>query len=147
MLLELVFQQPEIHVMSLGVLQTPPTSIELDAMGSHPKESLLPVKQWLILHKEQPGYCCSSTGRTDNITWAAESLCVSRHKWVVPFQDLQIGGSGPWNTMYIEIGFHYSCSEMLVPSAAAYFWCCSFFCYPERAWRKKSNEEHHTILW
>lgn len=120
LLLYLVSLQPEICVMWLGILQTPPTSTEWDAMRSHPTQSLLPLKQWVILCKEQPGYCCSSTGRTDNITWAATFLCVGRRKWDVPLRNLQSRGSGPGNTMYIQFGFQKG-SHGHVPA-----WRCSF---------------------
>ena len=107
--------------MWLADLPAPPTSTPWDAIRSHPKEPVVPMKQWAILTRHKWG----------SVTVAQEGLIRSPSHSILLCQQTQVGcsfcgsygarGSRLWNTMFIEIGFH-----LRTPMVAPASWCA--FC-------------------
>lgn len=106
--------------MWLADLPTPPTSIPWDAVRSHPKEPVVPMKQWAILTRH----------KWSSVTVAQEGLIRSPNHSILLCQQTQVGcsfcssygarGSRLWNTMFIEIGFHLS-NPVVAPASRCAF--------------------------
>ena len=113
--------KPASWVMWLADLPAPPTSTPWDAIRSHPKEPVVPMKQWVILTRH----------KWSSVTVAQEGLIRSPSHSILLCQQTQVGcsfcgsygarGSRLWNTMFIEIGFH-----LRNPVVAPASWCA--FC-------------------